>query len=270
MTSHKPATDHTRYVREMFAAIARRYDLLNHLLSAGLDRRWRQRAAAEAVRPERAACPRRRSRGHGPPAGAAYPGKDGLGMPPVILDACTGTGDLAMAILGRRVRPRLIGCDFCRPMLARAAAKFARAGVAQRATLLEADVLALPLADASVDAVTCAWGLRNLADPRQGLAEMSRVVRPGGKVVCLEFHWPRGVNVLAAFFALYFRRILPRLGARICGADHGAYSYLVASIDAFGPPGRVAALLGGAGLKDVRIVPLPGGVASIFVGVRAR
>jgi demethylmenaquinone methyltransferase/2-methoxy-6-polyprenyl-1,4-benzoquinol methylase len=254
----------------MFAAIARRYDLLNHLLSAGLDRRWRQRAAAEALRVEPGRMPGPSLPGHVPQEAKAGPRGQRRGhAAPIILDVCTGTGDLAMAILRRRIRPRVIGCDFCQPMLARAAAKFARAGVARRATLLEADALALPLADASADAVTCGWGLRNLADPRQGLAEMARAVRPGGRVVLLEFHWPRGLNVLAGVFALYFRRILPRLGAHICGGDLGAYSYLVASIDAFGPPERVAAMLAGAGLRDVRVVPLPGGVASIFVGVKA-
>jgi demethylmenaquinone methyltransferase/2-methoxy-6-polyprenyl-1,4-benzoquinol methylase len=240
------AENHTRYVRDMFAAVSPRYDLLNHLLSAGLDRRWRDRAAAEALRVE--------------------PG--GMPATPVILDVCTGTGDLAMAVLGRRGGARVIGCDFCRPMLARAAAKFARARLARRVTLLEADALALPVADGAVDAVTCAFGLRNLADPRRGLAEMCRVVRPGGRVVLLEFHWVRALGALDGAFALYFRRILPSLGAWVCGADRGGYAYLVASIEAFGPPARVAATLEDAGLRDVRVLPVPGGIASVFIGVR--
>jgi len=247
---------HTRYVRDMFAAVSRRYDLLNHLLSAGLDRRWRERAAAQAVGAAR------------PRNGAPPRGGQAVGTPPVILDVCTGTGDLAMAVLSRSPEARVIGCDFCRPMLARAAAKFAGARLAPRVTLLEADAQALPVADASVDAVTCAFGLRNLADPRRGLAEMRRVVRPGGQVVLLEFHWVRGLGALDGAFALYFRRILPRLGAWVCGADRGGYAYLVASIDAFGPAARVAAMIEAAGLGDVRVLPVPGGIASVFVGVR--
>jgi demethylmenaquinone methyltransferase/2-methoxy-6-polyprenyl-1,4-benzoquinol methylase len=243
---------HTRYVRQMFAFVARRYDLLNRLLSAGLDRRWRQRAAAVACAPLGPRVPR---------------GPDRSG-PAVVLDVCIGTGDLAMAVLRRSESVRVIGCDFCRPMLALAADKFARQGLARRAALLESDAVALPLADGAVDAVTCAWGLRNLADPRRGLAEMVRVVRPGGRVVCVEFHWARHMGVLGAAFALYFRRILPRLGAWVCGSDRGGYAYLVRSIDDFGPPSRVAELLAGAALGDVRTLPLPGGVASVFTGVK--
>jgi len=260
----------TRYVRDMFAAVSPRYDLLNHLLSAGLDRRWRDRAAAEALRVEPGGMPEPPLPGHAPQESEACPRVLRRGhATPVILDVCTGTGDLAMAILRRRGGARVIGCDFCRPMLARAAAKFARARLARRVTLLEADALALPVADASVDAVTCAFGLRNLADPRRGLAEMRRVVRPGGRVVLLEFHWVRALGALDGAFALYFCRILPRLGAWVCGADRGGYAYLVASIEAFGPPARVAATLEDAGLRDVRVLPVPGGIASVFVAARA-
>lgn len=231
-------------VHEIFSAVARRYDFLNHLLSAGLDRRWRQRAARLCGDP---AC-----------------GDAG----PVVLDLCTGTGDMALAILGRLPGSRVIACDFCRPMLARARAKFGRANLAHRAGVLEADALALPLADASVDAAVCALGLRNLADPARGLAEMVRVVRHGGRVVILEFHRPPGRRMLSGALALYFRRILPRLGDGLSRNRRGGYAYLAASIDAFGPAERTCAAMAEAGLAKVRMEPLPGGIASVFCGFR--
>ena len=239
MTLTDTPIDKPDYVRRMFGSLARRYDLLNHLLSAGLDRGWRRRAAD------------------------AVPGDAGL-----VVDVCTGTGDLAMAVLCRWAGARVVGCDFCRPMLERARAKVARAGLAPRAALLEADALALPLPDASADAVTCAFGLRNLADPARGLAEMVRVARPGGQVVVLEFHRPRGQGAWAGLFNLYFRRVLPRLGGWVSRDRHGGYAYLVSSIEAFGPPERTAEALSRAGLDGVRTDPLAGGIASVFVGTR--
>jgi demethylmenaquinone methyltransferase/2-methoxy-6-polyprenyl-1,4-benzoquinol methylase len=228
-----------RDIRRMFDAVAPRYDLLNHLLSGGLDRRWRRRAAAAAV-PD-------------PAAGA------------LVADVCCGTADLALAALARGPGVRVVGLDFSRPMLARARAKLARAGLLARAAVVEADALSLPLADASVDAALCGFGLRNLADTGRGLAELARVVRPGGRVVVLEFHQPRP-GPLAALFNLYFRRILPRLGGWISGGGHGAYGYLVASIEAFGPPQRTARAMAAAGLADVTVEPLPGGIASVYTG----
>jgi demethylmenaquinone methyltransferase/2-methoxy-6-polyprenyl-1,4-benzoquinol methylase len=231
-------------VRAMFAGVAPRYDLLNHLLSAWLDRRWRQRAAAAAV-----------------------PASDAGASGALVVDVCTGTGDLAVAVLGRRPGARVVACDFCRPMVARTRAKLRSAGLAGRAAAVEADALALPLADGAADAACCAFGVRNLADEAAGLAEMRRVVRPGGRVVVLEFHRPRG-GPLAAVFGLYFRRILPRLGGWISGGRHGGYAYLVRSIEGFGPPGRLADTMRRAGLAGVTVEPLPGGVASLYVGVR--
>ena len=239
--------DRARYVRRMFGAVAPRYDFLNHLLSAGLDRRWRARAAA--------AC-------------AEAVGGSPAAPPPVILDLCCGTGDLALAVLGRCLKARVIACDFSAPMLERAARKFARVACGDRAALVEADALALPLPDASVDAVTCGFGLRNLADAAAGLAEMLRVLRPGGPAVILEFHHPRGRGPLAGALGLYFRRILPRLGAWISGGGHGGYAYLVASIEAFGPPEATARAMAQAGLAAVRTEPLAGGIASVYVGLK--
>ena len=244
--------DRAQYVREMFGAISSRYDFLNHFLSAGLDLRWRRRAAAaccSALAQHLAT----QQRGH---------------ATPVVLDLCCGTGDLALAVLAQGAG-RVVACDFSRPMLARAAAKFARKGVADRTALVEADALALPLPGGSVNAVTCGFGLRNLSDTARGLAEMMRVLVPGGAAVILEFHQPRSRRgPFAGTFGLYFRRILPRLGAWISGGGHGGYQYLVESIEAFGPPQATAAAMEQAGFENVRIEPLTGGIASVYVGTK--
>jgi demethylmenaquinone methyltransferase/2-methoxy-6-polyprenyl-1,4-benzoquinol methylase len=250
--------DRARYVREMFGAISPRYDFLNHFLSAGLDLRWRRRAAQACIE----ALVQRE--------GVRSLNGVGLQTPSrwTVLDLCCGTGDLALAVLAQGAG-RVVACDFSRPMLARAAAKFARKGVAGRTALVEADALALPLPDGSVNAVTCGFGLRNLSDTARGLAEMMRVLVPGGAAVILEFHQPRSRRgPLAGTFGLYFRRILPRLGAWISGGGHGGYRYLVESIEAFGPPQATAAAMERAGFENVRIEPLTGGIASVYVGMK--
>jgi len=274
-------------VREMFTGVAPRYDLLNRLLSADLDRRWRQRAAAVALpRPSPDPPSPLREQG-GTSGGRARFGARESSAPerprdltiaaraapretprPLVVDVCTGTGDLAVAVLRRWRRARVVACDVCRPMLARAQAKLAGAGLARRSAVLEADALALPLADGVADAACCAFGVRNLADEDRGVREMVRLVRPGGRVVILEFHRPRRHGLLAGIFSLYFRRILPRLGGWISGGRHGGYAYLVRSIQGFGPPGRLADTMRRTGLADVRAAPLPGGVASLYVGER--
>ncbi len=238
MTRPENDTTHARKattVREIFAAVAPRYDFLNHLLSAGLDHRWRSRAAAACEAAE------------------------------TVLDVCCGTGDLARALLARRGR-RIVACDFSPPMLARARRKLADAIRTGRAAVLEADALRLPLADGSVDAAASAFGLRNLEDPARGLAEMVRVVRPGGRVVVLEFHAPEGRGLRARAFLLYFRRVLPTLAGAIAGPDRGGYRHLVDSVEAFGPAEATAKRMRAAGLEAVTVERLPGGIAAVCGG----
>ena len=264
--------ERARYVREMFGGIARRYDFLNRLLSVGRDRSWRRRAAKACARELLDVSSRDRevagmlAGGEGSPLGGIPATLRSRLEEVIVLDLCCGTGDLAMAVARRMPESRVIACDFARPMLALARRKFAEAGLSGRAAILEADALALPLPDASVDAITCAFGLRNLADPGRGLAEMLRVLRPGCAAVILEFHPPPGRGLLAGAFRLYFRRILPTLGAWISGSRHGGYRYLVTSVEAFSAPEATAAAIGRAGFESVRIEPLTAGVVSLFVG----
>ena len=230
---------HRTQVRRIFDSIAWMYDGANHLLSAGLDHRWRARAAS--------AC--------------------GLGPGATALDLCAGTGDLAIALV-RRMGPRgrVVALDFSRPMLEIARAKLARAGLACRVMLLEGAAEAVPLADASVDAAASAFGLRNLEDPDRGLAEMVRVVRPGGRVVVLEFHQPSRRGMAAAALGLYFRRILPTLGRWASSGE--AYAYLVRSVEAFGPVEAMADRMRRAGLCGPHVEPLPGGIAAVYAGTK--
>jgi demethylmenaquinone methyltransferase / 2-methoxy-6-polyprenyl-1,4-benzoquinol methylase len=235
-------------VREMFSLIAPRYDLLNHLLSFSLDRLWRRRAAYRFLHILR----RPQSR---------------------ILDLCCGTGDLTLALERARhnaLRPRpssaelVLGSDFARPMLERAAQKAAIVGSA--AEFLAADALALPFADASFDLVTAAFGFRNLANYEHGLREMARVLRPGGEIGILEFSEPRRWPI-APLYEFYFRRILPRIGGAISGSAE-AYSYLPASVGKFPQPDELAARMADASFADVRYELWTGGIVALHSGRR--
>lgn len=222
-------------VREMFAGVAPRYDFLNHLLSLGRDIAWR-RATAQALREV-----------------LVKPGS-------LAIDVCCGTGDLAGA-LARFSAGRVIGTDFCRPMLLRAREKFAPAS---QVLFLEADTLALPFRDGSLDAVSVAFGFRNLADYARGLDEMRRVLRPGGYVAILEFsrvRWP----VFGPLFRFYFQRILPRLGTWISGVA-GPYQYLPNSVSRFPDQESLAAALREAGFQNVRYRNFSGGIAALHLG----
>lgn len=226
-------------VRSMFAAVAPRYDLLNHLLSAGFDIRWR-RAAVKALAPV-----------------LASPSS-------VVIDLCCGTGDLALA-LRRASAGKVMGADFCYPMLQQARIKSER--LLKNTAFLEADTLRLPFPEASVDALTIAFGFRNLANYRRGIQEMRRVLRPGGMVAILEFShvtWP----VFGPLFRFYFRRVLPLLGSWISGV-RGPYQYLPDSVLRFPDQEALAGMLAEEGFSNVRYRNFTGGVAVLHLGVRA-
>jgi len=223
------------YVRRMFTAIAPRYDLLNHLLSLNVDRRWRRTAV--------------RRLGWEAHPGGAY------------LDLCSGTMDLA-AELARApgFRGRVIGADFVVPMLARGRSK------APRIAPVGADALALPFPDARFDGAMCAFGVRNLADLDVGLAEAARVLRPGARFVILEFTTPRFAPLRAAYL-FYFRRVLPAIG-RTVSKHTDAYTYLPESVLAFPEPEALARRLAGAGFSQVGFELLTGGICAVVHGTR--
>lgn len=225
-------------VRQMFDSIAPRYDLLNHVLSANVDRLWWRRAA-------------RRFR-----AVLAQPDA-------AILDICCGTGDMTMALVKHRphgTRP-ILAADFSRGMLARGAHKFARHGV----NVLEADALHLPLRDSSLDLIVTAFGFRNLANYEAGLREFHRVLKPGGQLGILEFSEPGGL--LGKAYAVYFRRVLPAIGRAICGKN-GPYNYLPTSVGSFPPPGELLSLMRTTGYAGCAWQPYTFGIAGLYTATR--
>lgn len=225
-------------VRRMFGEIARRYDLLNHLLSLGIDRGWRRRTVR-----------------------LVPPKDDGP-----ILDVCTGTADLALAYwrAGGRGVP-IVGADFCRPMLTIAGEKCRRAGAGDRLTLLEADARRLPFPDNTFQIVCVAFGLRNVSDTDEGLREMARVCRGGGRVAVLEFSLPTGW-LWGALYGWYFHRLLPRIGEALARNRQGAYNYLPASVGRFPQAGALAERMEAAGLGGVRQHRFTFGIATLYVG----
>jgi demethylmenaquinone methyltransferase/2-methoxy-6-polyprenyl-1,4-benzoquinol methylase len=224
----------------MFASIAGKYDLLNHLLSLNIDRLWR-RFTTRTVPPE-------------------------PGVP--VLDCCTGTADLALAYhRAGRGRSPVVATDFCRPMLEIGRAKVQKAGAGAAITLVEADTQRLPLPDDTFGVVTVAFGLRNVSDTVRGIDEMIRVARPGGKVAILEFSRPRGA-VLGRLYLAFFRRILPRIGQAIAPNEQNAYHYLPTSVLQFPDGQAMLDLLAARGLKDLRLFPLTFGIATLYVGVK--
>jgi demethylmenaquinone methyltransferase/2-methoxy-6-polyprenyl-1,4-benzoquinol methylase len=227
-------------VRRMFAGIARRYDLLNHLLSLNIDKSWR-RFAARLLRP-------------------------GPGVP--VLDCCTGTADLALAFdrEAKGAAP-VVGADFCREMLAIGRTKVRKAGAEGRIVLVEGDAQRLPLPDDTFGVVAVAFGLRNVADTARGIDELIRVARPGGKVAILEFSRPRGA-VLGRLYLAFFRRVLPRIGQAIAPNDDGAYHYLPTSVLQFPDGEAMLDLLAARGLAEPVAHPLTGGIATLYVGTK--
>jgi demethylmenaquinone methyltransferase/2-methoxy-6-polyprenyl-1,4-benzoquinol methylase len=229
-------SDKPRRIRDMFGAIAGRYDFLNHFLSASLDRQWRQACVQEIE-------------------------KRIVKPLPKILDVGCGTADLSLAF--SRLGP-VVGCDFCHPMLRIGARKIAGSG--RVVSLLEADALVLPFADASFDVVVSAFVLRNLADIDEGLRQMRRVLRPGGFLGVLEFGMPR-TAVLAPLYRCYFLRILPKLGKLLSGVD-GPYGYLPTSVQVFPPVEELKKKIECAGFRDVAYKRLTAGIAILLVGNR--
>lgn len=229
-----------RRVRSIFAAIAGKYDLLNHLLSLNIDKGWRN-FTTRTVPPE-------------------------PGVP--VLDCCTGTADLALAYdRAGGGRSPVVGSDFCHEMLAIGVRKVRKAKAEGTVALIEGDTQRLPMPDDTFGVVTVAFGLRNVADTVKGIDEMVRVARPGGKVAILEFSRPRGA-ILGRLYLAFFRHVLPKVGQTIAPNSYDAYSYLPASVLQF-PDGReMLDLLASRGLADLRQHPLTFGIATLYVGTK--
>lgn len=237
-TSVETAADQAqaaRAVREMFTAIAPRYDLLNHVLSFNVDKLWWRRTA----RTFRSVLSRPGAR---------------------ALDLCCGTGDMAFALrrAARPATPALTGADFSDTML-----RLARQKSSGTLPLVEADALQLPFPDSSFDLVTSAFGFRNLVDYDAGLREIRRVLRPGGEVGILDFGQPKGL--FGALYAFYFRRVLPKVGTLISGV-RGPYAYLPASVTRFPSPEQLLNRMGAAGFAEVSWTPYTMGIAGLYRG----
>jgi demethylmenaquinone methyltransferase/2-methoxy-6-polyprenyl-1,4-benzoquinol methylase len=242
MTASVPVTPDVSKAPEriagMFDAIAARYDLLNHLLSAGIDRRWRRTAIRSL----------------------------GLKGGECVLDLCTGTADLAIEALSAQpaVR-RVIGVDFASAMLGVGQMKLRQRSL-EAVTLVRGDATCVPLAPGSVDAVTVAFGIRNVADTSAACAEMHRVLTPGGRLAILEFAVPTAPLIRGAYL-WYFNRVLPRIG-RALSRHNAAYQYLPASVSAFSAPAALAGLLQQTGFRDVTFRPLSFGIVMLYTALR--
>ena len=227
---------HYAAVKEMFSGIANRYDLLNHVLSLNIDKSWRRRVRKEIQN--------------------ILDDKDAM-----VLDVACGTGDLSLE-LNRGTKATVIGTDFCRPMLAVAAEK----NITEKATIpyLEADAMSLSFADNTFDALTIAFGLRNLPNFENGLKELFRVLKPSGKLVVLECSHPPLPGFRQLYY-FYFGRILPRIGGIVSGSQ-SAYKYLPDSVSTFPHQNELVTLMERAGFKDVKYTNLTGGISAIHVG----
>jgi demethylmenaquinone methyltransferase/2-methoxy-6-polyprenyl-1,4-benzoquinol methylase len=234
----------------MFDSIAPRYDLLNHVLSANVDRLWWRRTARTF--------------------------REVLARPDAeVLDICCGTGDLTMALL--KLRPAgsrpILAADFAPAMLRIGACKFGPAGMcsspklggAPYAVPLEADALHLPLRDDSLDLIVTSFGFRNLANYEAGLREYHRALKPGGQLGILEFSEPGGL--IGKAYTVYFRRVLPAIGRLICGKD-GPYNYLPSSVGAFPLPDAMLGLMRSAGFEQCAWKPYTFGIAGLYTAVR--
>jgi demethylmenaquinone methyltransferase/2-methoxy-6-polyprenyl-1,4-benzoquinol methylase len=230
--------EHAHRVREMFGTIAGRYDLLNHLLSGQMDKRWRRLVAKRLQQ-------------------TLFPGRM------KILDVACGTGDLSLELFDT-INAQVVGTDFCRPMLDIAAKKVAKSqsGI----PLIEGDALRLPFLDRSFDGVTIAFGLRNLSDVEGGLTELLRVLKPGGSLAVLEFSKPV-VPGFSLLFKAYFTKLLPFVGGLLSGS-RSAYRYLPDSVLKFPDQKELAATMQRLGFDRVRYENLTGGIAALHMGMR--
>jgi demethylmenaquinone methyltransferase/2-methoxy-6-polyprenyl-1,4-benzoquinol methylase len=226
--------DHARRVREMFARISSRYDLLNHLLSVNIDKRWR-RATIRKLQPLLPARAR-------------------------VLDVACGTGDLSIEIF-EHTGAEVIGLDFCRPMLDLARQK------APRIDFVEGDAMGLPFADGTFDAVSIGFGLRNLSGAEAGLRELRRVLKPGGWAAILEFSQPTS-RVFRALVSFYYALILPGFGGLFSGS-RSAYEYLPDSISRFPNQEKLAEIMRSAGFEEVTFENMTGGIAALHTGRRS-
>jgi demethylmenaquinone methyltransferase / 2-methoxy-6-polyprenyl-1,4-benzoquinol methylase len=226
----------------MFDRIAHRYDLLNRVLSLGIDQRWRRRTVRAL----------------------ALDTVAGRGR---VLDLATGTGDLALLVARSHAHIAVDGLDPSERMLDEARTKIRDAGLADRIKLVTGDAQSLPYPDGSFDGVTIAFGIRNVPDRALGLREMRRVTRPGGRVAVLELSEPGG-GLLGRIARFHVRTVVPRIGALLSGARE--YRYLQESIAEFPSASEFAGMMGEAGLEPVRVIPLTLGVCHLYVGERPR
>lgn len=233
-----PTHDKAAYVRRMFDAIVGRYDLMNRLMTAGRDEAWRRRAARQTVVP---------------PGGK-------------ILDAAAGTADLTLALARQHPSAKIYALDFSLGMMQRGIAKVREQGAGERIRFIAGDVLALPFADGTFDAVTSGFLMRNVTDIVRTFAEMRRVVRPGGRVVCLEISKPK-LPIFSRLFWWYFMRVVPAVGRLVSGHAE-AYRYLPQSLAQFVSAEELKALMEQAGLTDVTYRRLMLGTVAIHVGRR--
>lgn len=240
MSTERTANEqaHARAVREMFSGIAKKYDFLNHFLSVNIDKRWRKlvrhRLQNELSKPDA-----------------------------LVLDVACGTGDLSIE-LQQHAKAKVIGTDFCRPMLAVAADKNRKNNLS--IPYLEGDGMNLSFPGDTFDAVTIAFGLRNFSNWLDGLKELHRVTKKGGKLVILEFSTPI-IPGFKQLFNLYFTQILPRIGGAVSGS-RGAYEYLPDSVSRFPDQKNLAKMMGEVGFESVDYKNLTGGIAAIHTGTK--
>ena len=223
----------------MFDAIAPRYDLLNRVLSAGLDRRWRDRAVDELRLP----------------AGAR------------VLDLCTGTADLAVATVRKVPGASVVGVDFAGAMLRLGLVKITELGLNRSIQLVRGDATRIPVASATCDATMIAFGIRNVSEPERALAEIARVLRPRGRLAILEFGQP-AIPGIRSLYSWYFRYVLPAVG-RLVSKHNSAYSYLPASVGTFPPPQEFAQIVARQGFSNVRAVSLTFGIVYLYIAERS-